>query len=317
MEHSIERLKNDLSAAFAVPRLFGNVVYGQQGRSGATIDMTPVDEEALMNFLMVARAHKRKVAEILFPDNAKGRVRALQNWINYGWNLITAMHIQQNGSDIPTETVHKYLAIALKIRNEYPETRPLSFSNVSAEHDFCQKALTTWLEAEKEFGTQQPERDLVRICSSCNQMCKDAWRHSSQDPTAKENPIVGIGCLALWLFSPANHLRRSPRVKPLEASDYLYKVLASPNNSEFAEIDKQLKGLRINGEFKVTRKGGRIYRIPKAQVNKLPLAEDADSGVNEPCLPGGEDEGYGIHEMSDIEDFQAEVCAWDAAWQKV
>ena len=78
--------KNDLSAAFAVPRLFGNVVYGQQGRSGATIDMTPVDEEALMNFLMVARAHKRKVAEILFPDNAKGRVRALQNWINYGWN---------------------------------------------------------------------------------------------------------------------------------------------------------------------------------------------------------------------------------------
>lgn len=317
MEYSIERLKNDLGGAFAIPRLFGNVVYGQAGRSGATIDMTPIDEEALMNFLMVARAHKRKVAEILFPDNAKGRVRALQNWINYGWNLITAIHIQEEGSDIPTETVHKYLAIALKIRNEYPETRPLSLSNVSAECDLCQKTLAAWLEAEKEFGAQQPERDLVRICTSCNQLCKEAWRNSSEDPAAKENPIEGIGCLALWLFSPANHLRRSPRVKPLEASDYLYKVLVSPNGSEFADIDKHLKGLRVRGEFKVTRKGGRIYRIPKSQVGKLPLLEDADSGVDEHCLPVGEDEGYGIHEMPDVEDFQAEVCAWDAVWQKV
>jgi hypothetical protein len=317
MDPRIEKLKEVLEGPFPTQRLFGTVVYDTEGRRNAFIDPTPVDEEALANLLEAFRGHKRTVASVMFPNKAKGRVRAAQWWVNYGWNLITAIHLKQKPSEISGDTPNKYLRIALKVRLEQLSSWSLPYDNLLAENDLCQKRLVAWLKAEEQFGIQQPDHGLVRICSSCNQLCKEAWRNIIGSPEAKENPIIGMGCPVLWLFSPANHLRRNPKEKPLEAADYLYKVLLSGDSSIFPKIDAELKKIGVPGDFKETRAGGRIYRIPKAHLSKLPVGEGDGTNAPEPYLPVGPEEGYGIHEMPDIEDFEIEICTWDAPWQRV
>jgi hypothetical protein len=89
-------------------------------------------------------------------------------------------------------------------------------------------------------------------------------------------------------------------------SQYRYCILPGGNSPEFPDLDAELNDRGIKASVSALKNGGRLYRIPKVDVSKLPSDEKGH-------YLGDEDSGHTISLLSDaaMELFREELGGLD------
>lgn len=80
----------------------------------------------------------------------------------------------------------------------------------------------------------------------------------------------------------------------MEPNEDYYCILPSGNKDEFLELDCELIRRRVDAHISMLTAGGRLYRIPESDLNKMPLDEKG------PYL-GDEESGHSIYKLKDAE----------------
>jgi hypothetical protein len=94
---------------------------------------------------------------------------------------------------------------------------------------------------------------------------------------------------------------------------YLYCILPSGNVEEFGCLDGELVKREVAAQYcgfkrRIIGGGGRIYRVPKTDLHKLP--KDGDS----PYL-GNDESGHSMYEMPDVQKYRRKINA--TRWKKI
>jgi len=85
-------------------------------------------------------------------------------------------------------------------------------------------------------------------------------------------------------------------MKAQEASEFRYCVLPSGNREDFPALDAELARRGVRWSFLELRPGGRIYRIPDSELEKLPWDEE-----HQERYLGDDDSGHTIYRLSEPE----------------
>ena len=81
-----------------------------------------------------------------------------------------------------------------------------------------------------------------------------------------------------------------------EAAEYGYCILPSGNREDFPALDAELARRGVRWSFLELRSGGRIYRIPVSELEKLPWDEE-----HQERYLGDDDSGHSIYRLSEPE----------------